>query len=333
MTGSAATTRSPSRRTTSRSVPCVAGCCGPMLSTMSPVSSSTFICASARWRNIGGSTSTSGSSPGGGRSVRGHRRTSIGRRRLVVAVAGLHPASARRRRDPATASLRARATGSPCAADGLRTRTADRGDAGSGWPSNTMPYISHASRSCQSAPGYTDTHDSACGSSSSTSVFKDDAPSAGGASTRRSRTPGSGPRSRRRRRSSPSAAPARDVSPEPSSATAGVGIQSIAGRRTRGSRSRAAPCRTARRGATRRAAPARRRRRTSAPCSTIASPSSACEARAERVSRAPVSTIATGASGSLGLGIGRSAGASGRRQPTTIGSRCVPFHRSAGSSF
>ena len=71
MIGSAATTRSPSRRTTSRSVPCVAGCCGPMLSTMSPVSSSTFTCASARCRNAAGSTSTSGSSPGGGEVVVG----------------------------------------------------------------------------------------------------------------------------------------------------------------------------------------------------------------------------------------------------------------------
>src|SRR4051794_40026312 len=67
MIGSAAITRSPSRRTTRRSVPCVAGCCGPMLSTMSPVSSSTLTCASARCRYIAGSTSTSGSSPGVGR--------------------------------------------------------------------------------------------------------------------------------------------------------------------------------------------------------------------------------------------------------------------------
>ena len=62
-------TRSPSRRTTRRSVPCVAGCCGPMLRIMSPVSSSTFICESARCRYSVGSTSNSGSSPGCGRSV------------------------------------------------------------------------------------------------------------------------------------------------------------------------------------------------------------------------------------------------------------------------
>ena len=37
-----------------RSVPCVAGCCGPMLRIMSPVSSSTFTCASARCRNAAG---------------------------------------------------------------------------------------------------------------------------------------------------------------------------------------------------------------------------------------------------------------------------------------
>src|SRR3954464_3924733 len=72
ITGSAATTRSPSSRTTRRSVPCVAGCCGPMLRIMSPVSSSTFTCASARWRYIAGSISTSGS---GVVFMRLHRRS------------------------------------------------------------------------------------------------------------------------------------------------------------------------------------------------------------------------------------------------------------------
>src|SRR5436190_10366298 len=61
MTGSAEMTRSPSSRTTSRSVPCVAGCCGPRFRIMSPVSSSTPTCASARWRNARGSMSNSGS--------------------------------------------------------------------------------------------------------------------------------------------------------------------------------------------------------------------------------------------------------------------------------
>ena len=35
----------------------------------------------------------------------------------------------------------------------------DRGGAARGWPSKAMPYISQHSRSCQSAPGYTGTHD------------------------------------------------------------------------------------------------------------------------------------------------------------------------------
>src|SRR5690349_24496183 len=39
MTGSALTMRSPSTTMRSRSTPCVAGCCGPMLSTMSAVAS------------------------------------------------------------------------------------------------------------------------------------------------------------------------------------------------------------------------------------------------------------------------------------------------------
>src|SRR5450432_741933 len=60
MTGSADTTRSPSSRTTSRRVPCVAGCCGPRFRIMSPVSSSTFTWASARWRNAPGSSWISG---------------------------------------------------------------------------------------------------------------------------------------------------------------------------------------------------------------------------------------------------------------------------------
>src|SRR5437870_1113652 len=38
MTTSASTTFSPSRRSTTRSTPCVLGCCGPMLSTSSLVS-------------------------------------------------------------------------------------------------------------------------------------------------------------------------------------------------------------------------------------------------------------------------------------------------------
>src|SRR5438445_6284099 len=45
MTGSASSTRSPSKRTTTRSTPCVDGCWGPMLSTMSPVEMSRSISA------------------------------------------------------------------------------------------------------------------------------------------------------------------------------------------------------------------------------------------------------------------------------------------------
>src|SRR5258706_8673528 len=48
ITGSAATTRSPSSLTTSRSVPWVAGCWGPMLRIMSLDSSSTLMRVSAR---------------------------------------------------------------------------------------------------------------------------------------------------------------------------------------------------------------------------------------------------------------------------------------------
>src|SRR5215472_4483960 len=48
-TGSAHSTCSPSRRTTMRSVPCVAGCWGPMLRVMPSASSSTLTRASAAW--------------------------------------------------------------------------------------------------------------------------------------------------------------------------------------------------------------------------------------------------------------------------------------------
>ena len=259
-------------------------------------------------------------------------------RRLGVASSsprGLRPASARRRRDPATASPRARAAGSPCAADGLRTRTGGRGDAGAGWPSKTMPNISHASRSCQSAPGYTDTHDSACGSSSSTSVFSMTrrAPRWCVDSTMREHLEAAGA-TRRRRRSSPSAAPARTCRPSLPRRSSGVGHPVDAGDEREVVAAELRPCRTARRAATRRAARARPRRRTRAPCSTIASPSSACEAREHRVAlverarerrRAPrgrlVASVRRRVVGGLVVSQRRSAPAASPRQ------------RSAGSSF
>src|SRR5574338_534067 len=45
MTTSASTTRSPSRRSTTRSTPCVLGCCGPMLMTSSLVSNISLLLA------------------------------------------------------------------------------------------------------------------------------------------------------------------------------------------------------------------------------------------------------------------------------------------------
>ena len=98
---------------------------------MSPVSSSTLTCASARWRqHRAGRRRTSGSGVGGAAesvpvvsdaSTGGRRRLGVGRRR--------RRASARRRRGPATASPRGRGAGSPCAAGGPRTPTGGRGGA------------------------------------------------------------------------------------------------------------------------------------------------------------------------------------------------------------
>ena len=199
-------------------MPWVAGCCGPMLRTMSPVSSSTFICASARCRYNVGSTSISGSSPGCGRSVRCGRHPSPPSA-LGVSLrpeslrSRVRRASARRRRVRAMASPRGRAAGSPCGADGLRTPTGDRGGAGSDGRRRRSPYISHVSRSCQSAPGYTATHDSACGLSVVDVDLERDAE---GLHVRRLDVrehlhPAR--RNRRRRTSSPWAAPARTCHP------------------------------------------------------------------------------------------------------------------------
>ena len=188
------------------------------------------------------------------------------------------PASARRRRGPATASPRARATGSPCAADGLRTRTGGRGGAGSGWPSKTTPYISHASRSCQSAPGYTDTHDSACGSSSSTSILNV-MPSSGWCVDSTCANTCKRPAEPATPNVISLGCTGADVSPEPSSAIVGVGIQSMAGDEREVVAAELRPCRTA---AARRHASGRTRTTSppnAPPCSMIASPSSGSQAR------------------------------------------------------
>src|SRR5215213_1244436 len=52
MMGSQWTTRSPSRVSLSRSTPCVAGCCGPMLSTMSVVAKPLPIAAVTSIRSV-----------------------------------------------------------------------------------------------------------------------------------------------------------------------------------------------------------------------------------------------------------------------------------------
>ena len=194
---------------------------------MSPVSSSTFTCASASWRNIAGRRATSGSSPGGGSSVGGHDASPPS----AAAASSSSPSSpgigststrpgprlhlAREQREVLAqrVALELRTGGRGGAArDGRRTRC------------RTSPRSrARASR----RPGYTDTHDSTRRSSSSTSVFRIDAPAACAASTRRTANTW--------KRPSQPATPyvvsfgcaGVDVSPEPSSATAGVGIQSM----------------------------------------------------------------------------------------------------------
>ena len=177
--------------------------------------------------SVGGSTGP----PSAGVSSTAACSPSVGSRRR---------ASARRRRDPATASPRARAAGSPCAAGGPRTPTGGRGGAGSGGR-RTRCRTSPSTRARASRRrGRPTTHDSTRGSASSTSVFSV-TPHLRCASTRRARTPGSGRPSRRRRRSSRWAAPAPTCRPTASSPSPRRRHASRCRRRTRGSRSSSCP--------------------------------------------------------------------------------------------
>ena len=303
-------------------MPCVAGCCGPMLRTMSPVSSSTFTCASARWRNIVGSTSTSGSSPGrrkvgawssstpppAGR--RRLRRRGLARHRLDVDETGPRLHLAREQRvvlAQRVAFELGREIEVTQARDGRRTR-------------------------CRTSP----------------------TPRARASRRRDTPTPTTPRAGRRRRRRSSGDAPScgrrvdstmrehleaaradpptpyvisfgctgADVSPEPSSAIDRRGHPVDRRRRTRGSRSRAAPCR-----------PARRARHASGRTRTTTSPNVAAvlddrvaelrlEAREERRARERARRERRRGSVRLGASVVRRR-SSGRRQPTTIGSRCV----------
>ena len=90
-----------------------------------------------------------------------------------------------------------------------------------------MPNISQVSRSCQSAPGYTETHDSARGSLLVDVGLQDDALMRADVDCDVANT-WKRPRYRRRRRSSPSAAPASTCRPSPRRRRAGAGIQSMA---------------------------------------------------------------------------------------------------------
>ncbi len=127
-TGSAQTTCSPSRRAMIRSVPWVAGCCGPMLRVMPSVSSSTLsrasaACAAMYAQLLRGSASARHADASTVASASAVRRRSSSRR-----------ASAPRRRCPATASPCGPAAGSPCAAGWPSKPTAGRCGARSGWP-------------------------------------------------------------------------------------------------------------------------------------------------------------------------------------------------------
>ena len=115
---------------------------------MSPVSSSTPTCASARWRNARGSMSNS--EHGGLVVLTLALRGRVGGGSRIVALTG-HGLDV----DEPGPRLhtRGRAAGSPCAAGDPRTRTGGRGGAVRGGRRSTKPYISQHSRSCQSAPG------------------------------------------------------------------------------------------------------------------------------------------------------------------------------------
>ena len=197
---------------------------------MSPVSSSTLTCASARWRSasrsssklgrrgrLGGAHSASPPPPRRPRlrSARSARCGLLGHR-LDVDEAGPRLHDARR------------AAGSPCAAGGPRTPPAGRGAGGSGGRRSATPYISQHSRSCQSAPGV---HGHPATSTRGLGLvdvgLERDAPVLA-RWTARARTPGTDPPSRRRRTSSRSGCTGDDVSLPPSSPPSlGAGAQSM----------------------------------------------------------------------------------------------------------
>ena len=174
-----------------------------------------------------------------------------------------------------------------------------------------------ASRSCQSAPGYTDTHDSTCRSSSSTSALSV-TPTWRATSTRRARTPGS---DRRR--------PGDAVGRSPSAARGDGRVaravfvpterrrHPVDGRRgTRGSRSRAASLHDlARLRATRRA----RTRTTTSPndaaCSTTRVAELGLEAREQLAAASSASARGLGGSSRLGLARSSSSSANDDRLP------------------
>ena len=147
---------------------------------------------------------------------------------VVVVVAVARRASARRRRGPATASPRARATGSPCAAGGPRTPTAGRGGAGSGGRRTRCRTSPSVSRSCQSAPGYTETHDSHVRVVLVDVGLEGDAPVRAARRLRRCANTWKRPvAAGRRRRSSPSAARASRCRPNLRRRPRASGIQSM----------------------------------------------------------------------------------------------------------
>ena len=194
---------------------------------MSPVSSSTFTCASARWRQHRGiDVRPRAARPAAGARCVVTTASTAGRVGFVVGASSPGIGSTSTRPGPRLHLAREQRD-SPCAAGGPRTRTGDRGGAGSGGR-RTRCRTSPTPRARASRRRGTPTPTTRrAGRRSSTSVFRMTRRCCACVdSTMREHLEAAGA-SRRRRRSSPSAARASTCRREPSSATAGVGIQSM----------------------------------------------------------------------------------------------------------
>ena len=141
MSGMASTTRSPSSFSTSRSVVCVAGCCGPKFKRPQVV---------ARFGVRPDRSSVLAAASG-----------MIGSRSIMVRLS---------RRRGATrencAARRGLAADSPCAAGWAVNSSGSRIRRRSGWPAKRMPNMSHTSRSSQLAPSHSGTAEGTVGSGS-----------------------------------------------------------------------------------------------------------------------------------------------------------------------